>query len=208
MMGMLGEQHYGDNTVWITKTQALFGKQPKQVWSADKIINITRNPIDVFPSCASLFNTGSHTLEPENPWNTYTEFWDGFLKKFAPIFEIYHQLLLELSKTTPTFLTTYEDLRLDSQTATLQMFSFLLDTDITGRVIEARIKQVCSTDNTSKAVYKLKSNSTNLSRNRSLYNDEQIDYLKKTMPKALYFWGYTNVDPKSHTNFFQFEAHD
>jgi len=48
----------------------------------------------------------------------------------------------------------------------------MLDVDsIEGTVIEERLNEVCATDNTTKARYTLKSNSTNLSRNRGLYNE-------------------------------------
>ena len=87
------------------------------------------------------------------------------------------------------------------------MFAFILGTDISGTVLEARIQQVCSTDHTTKAKYRLKSVSNDMSRNRNLYTEAQIEYLKTTMPRMLYFFGYANVDPESETNFFEFETH-
>jgi hypothetical protein len=86
-MGMIGEQHFGDNTIWLTKTHAPFFKESAP-YLADKIICIIRNPIEVFPSMASLYNTGSHTLEPEKPWNQY-DFWESFIRYFAPKMEIF-----------------------------------------------------------------------------------------------------------------------
>ena len=83
----------------------------------------------------------------------------------------------------------------------------MLDREISGTVLEARIKQVCQSSKTTKAVYKLKSSSSDLSRNRSLYTDEQIAYLKDTLPNYLYFFGYIDVDPDSKTNFFESESH-
>jgi hypothetical protein len=87
------------------------------------------------------------------------------------------------------------------------MFAFILGTDISGTVLEARIQQVCSTDHTTKAKYRLKSVSNDMSRNRNLYTEPHIEYLKATMPKMIYFFGYANVDPESQTNFFEFETH-
>jgi hypothetical protein len=66
MGGMLGEQHVGSNSVWITKTHAPMWNEDSK-FTADKNIVITRNPIEVFPSMASLINTSSHTLELEKP---------------------------------------------------------------------------------------------------------------------------------------------
>ena len=87
MMGTLGEQNFGSDSVWVTKTHAPKHSQPASVFSAEKIICVTRNPIEVFPSFASLMNTGSHSLEPENPWNTYEAYWDQWIRFQAPIFE-------------------------------------------------------------------------------------------------------------------------
>jgi len=47
--GLLGEQTY-DSSVWITKTHYPQDSHSGQRFSADKIIYITRHPIDVFPS--------------------------------------------------------------------------------------------------------------------------------------------------------------
>ena len=68
MGGMLGEQHVGSNSVWITKTHSPMWNQDSK-FTVDKNIVITRNPIEVFPSMASLILTGSHTLELEKPIN-------------------------------------------------------------------------------------------------------------------------------------------
>ena len=68
MGGMLGEQHVGSNSVWITKTHSPMWNEDSK-FTADKNIVITRNPIEVFPSMATLILTGSHTLELEKPIN-------------------------------------------------------------------------------------------------------------------------------------------
>ena len=55
-VGMLGEQHAGGNTVWITKTHAPLNSM-KRKFEADKIICVVRNPLDALPSYATLLNT-------------------------------------------------------------------------------------------------------------------------------------------------------
>jgi len=63
-----------------------------------------------------------------------------------------------------------------------EMFAFMLDVPtLQGTVIDARIEQVCATDHTKKAAYKLKSTSSNLSRNAGLYSSAQMDLIKTTL---------------------------
>ena len=81
MSGMPGEQHYGDDSVWITKTHYPFATDKPYQHKVDKIIYLARNPGEILPSYASLFTTGSHSLEPERPWNEYEEFWKYFVDK-------------------------------------------------------------------------------------------------------------------------------
>lgn len=67
-LGIAGEQHVcDDNTVWITKTHwpspgfPLF--LPDQNFTFDRVILITRNPIDVLPSLFLLMQTMSHSKQ-------------------------------------------------------------------------------------------------------------------------------------------------
>lgn len=99
---------------------------------------------------------------------------------------------------------TYEDLRLNSEPVILRMFAFMLDQDISGTVIEARIKDVCSGGHETKAAYKIKSKSANLSRNAPMYTPAQIEHLKTELRDYLHFYGYTNVDENSETKFFEY----
>ena len=96
---------------------------------------------------------------------------------------------------------------MNPQPVLTKLFTFMLGQDISGTVLEQRINQVCQTDSSAKATYKLKSTSNNLSRNRGLYADEQINFLKESMPYTLYFFGYANVNPDSETSFFEFTTH-
>ena len=64
MMGMLGQNIVSDsNSVWITKTHFPHPCSNARYFTANKMIVIARNPIDVIPSFANLFNTSSHSLE-------------------------------------------------------------------------------------------------------------------------------------------------
>jgi hypothetical protein len=103
--GMLGEQTV-DSSTWIVKThypQMLFPMK----FGVDKVICVTRNPVDVIPSFASLLFSKSHSVESTKPWNEY-KIWPEFVKSQIPIFKQYHSQMIEQAKTTPTFFTTYE----------------------------------------------------------------------------------------------------
>lgn len=220
MSGMPGEQHYGDDSVWITKTHyPLTNDNCKH--QADKIIYLTRNPVEIIPSYAGLMCTTSHSLTPERPWNEYEEFWNFFVDWHSGNIARFFDILQKQSQKTPTFFVRYEDLREDPEPVLRQLFCFMLDVDtIEGTVIDAKLKEVCSTDNTTKARYTLKSNSTNLNRNRALYNEKHWNMLKTRLKAHNYFFGYANMDSPTEkssdmvpakkyntTGFFDYESH-
>jgi hypothetical protein len=39
------------------------------------------------------------------------------------------------------------------------------------------------------------------------YNKEQIELIKKELGDLIYYFGYSNLDEKSMTNFFMFDSH-
>ena len=79
----------------------------------------------------------------------------------------------EIMPKIPTYFLRYEDLKLRPEPVLLDLFRFLLDAEsLEGTLCERRIKEVTATDFTTKTLYTLKSTSTNLSRHRSMYNDD------------------------------------
>ena len=64
------------NLVWITKThwpmESPFGNTK---FSAQKVISVVRNPIDVVPSFALLVNTTSHSMTLKKPINEVDPVW-------------------------------------------------------------------------------------------------------------------------------------
>ena len=81
--------------------------------------------------------------------------------------------MVEQATKTPTFNLSFEDLRQDPEPVLQEMFAFMLDVpSLEGTVLGERIKQVCATDGSKKAAYKLKSTSSSLSRNNSIYTEE------------------------------------
>lgn len=83
--GMLGEQTV-DNSCWIVKTHFPINDNPTQAFDADKIIYITRHPVDVIPSQASLMFTMAHSIEPKKPWSEY-QVWKPFCDMMIPLFK-------------------------------------------------------------------------------------------------------------------------
>jgi len=59
--GLLGEQVFGHDSVWVTKSHYPYMEMGHAKMAADKIICIVRNPLDVIPSYASMLVTMSHT---------------------------------------------------------------------------------------------------------------------------------------------------
>lgn len=51
-------------------------------FTASKVIMVVRNPLDVFPSYASMVNEVNHAAKPGFEYEKdYPEWWDWFVKK-------------------------------------------------------------------------------------------------------------------------------
>jgi hypothetical protein len=139
---MLGEEVV-DNSTWIVKThypQLLFPLK----FTADKIICVTRHPVDVIPSFAHLIWSQSHSVEPKKPLNEY-KIWPGFVKEQIRVFGEYHKLVIEQAKTTPTFFLTYEQMIVEPEKVMTELFCFLLGVkSLEGTLTEAQIKKMVS----------------------------------------------------------------
>lgn len=105
--GLLGEETYGDDSIWITKTHFPLKASTGSPFTVDKVICLSRNPIDVIPSVISLGALQSHTLEPNRPWCTFKH-WPHIVNYFASRWATYHMRVREQAKVTPTFYATYE----------------------------------------------------------------------------------------------------
>ena len=129
------------------------------------------------------------------------------IRVVAPAYSEWCQRMINtISKEIPTYFCRYEDLRTDPVPVLNEVFRFLLDvTSIDGTVVAKRIQDVAAEGYEAKAVYKLKSTSTNLNRNAFMYSEEQIDFLRQEMKDTLYYFGYTNHPTEENdTAFFTF----
>ena len=69
LMGQLGQFVTCDsNRVWVTKTHHPM-PTTANAFTAEKLIFVARNPIDVIPSFANLLNLNSHSLVPEQQYH-------------------------------------------------------------------------------------------------------------------------------------------
>jgi len=69
-----------ENLCWITKTHwPMESPMGSKKFSAQKVISIVRNPIDIIPSMCLLANTTSHSLTTTVPINEADPAWfDSF----------------------------------------------------------------------------------------------------------------------------------
>ena len=99
-----------------------------------------------------------------------------------------------MASQIPTYIVRYEDLRLNPAPVLKEAFAFLLNVPleaISGTIVEKRIEKYSATGHATKAIYKLKSTSANLSRNRDIYTDDQIAQIETKLCDYIRFYGYT-----------------
>ncbi len=77
----------------------------------NKIILITRNPLDSIPSLFNMIATGSHSDSmPQNIEQKTSELWEKFVVKEPPVWNEFHQFWVENSQKINLHITRYEDL--------------------------------------------------------------------------------------------------
>ena len=104
----------------------------------------------------------------------------------------------------------FEDLKNHPIKAMSDMFAFLLEVpSIEGTVCEERIKQVAARNHEERAIYRLKSNSKSLSRNKEMYSKIQNEAMKEQLKDFNLFFGYIDHPAeKSETPFFNYTKED
>ena len=141
MCGLHGQQTVCDsNLVWVTKTHyPLNVYKNEEVFNAQKMIVIVRNPIDIIPSVASLFLSKSHSFEFENKLHEeFPEWWDGWVTAFCENINTGKEYVItHIAQQIPTYVLRYEDLKLNPKPVLEEMFCFLLDVEsIEGTVVQ------------------------------------------------------------------------
>ena len=141
----------------------------------------------------------------------FPESWDSFIRVMTPVIsESCQRVINTVSNEIPTYYCRYEDLRTDPVPLLNEIFRFILDVpSIDGTVVEKRIKDVAAEGSESKAIYKLKTTSTDMNRNAFMYSEEQMDFLKQELKDTLYYFGYTNNSTywfQHETSFFEYKV--
>lgn len=130
--------------MWVTKTHFPWSSNPENAFTASKLVYITRHPVDVFASHATLMFAKSHSMEPLKPWNEY-KVWPHFIKNSVGQYRDFHAYIHKQSEKTPTFFLTYEDLVFNQEATIKQLFSFMLDVEsVEGTVIAGKIAEYCN----------------------------------------------------------------
>ena len=119
--GLLGEQVYGGNSVWVTKSHYPLLQMGHAQMEVDKVICIVRNPTDVLPSYANLFATVSHTQTLQQEWSEI-KCWPKFVKALIKDWNEYHNRLRAQAQKTPTFFLTYEQMMVDPIPVMVKLF--------------------------------------------------------------------------------------
>ena len=79
--------------------------------------------------------------------------------------------------------------------------------DIEGTNIERRIGEVIAMGANASRVYQTKASTGTFNTHAHRYTKEQMDLMTHEMADLLYFFGYSNFEEESPTNFFQFDEH-
>lgn len=102
----------------------------------------------------------------------------------------------------------YEDLVNDKKNTYEGIFKFLLELDsLEGTNAQRRIDEVLGMGQRAAQTYKFKATTGQLNTNTKRYSKEQADFIKNELADILYFFGYSNVDEESYSNFYHWDDH-
>ena len=136
--------------VFITKTHFplnIYGTEEQ--FTANKMVVIVRNPLDVFPSLANLMSTKTQSLTVNEQYHTdFPEWWEEFLKASSENLAKNHAFVFsQIAEKIPTYIVRYGDLKLNPEPVLRELMCFLLDVPtIEGTLVEKRIIKVASQD--------------------------------------------------------------
>mmetsp|Transcript_24772 Transcript_24772/g.17470 ORF Transcript_24772/g.17470 Transcript_24772/m.17470 type:complete len:125 (+) Transcript_24772:690-1064(+) len=121
MSGLKGE-FIVDDTVWVTKSHHPWAMQGEiKPSTANKIIQIVRNPLDSMPSFINLGYYVQHSLK--SPFDTETEYpdiWNYFINRTVPKMEEFYNTNMDLGlnhdRKAPVLWIRFEDLVAEPET--------------------------------------------------------------------------------------------
>ena len=197
MIGQAGQAHVNDEKrVWMTMTNYPLVNHDSIPFNAEKMICLVRNPLDIIASCAFRHCLHSHNLKPQESLNQqFPEWWDKWVRETAENIQYSHTFIDDnLANKIPTYYIRYEDLVIDPEPVLTECFRFLLDVhSLEDTIIEARIKAVSNQgfdDVLSQAT--LKCPEENLNKNKHMYSEQQLKFIRTTLKDFALFMGYSN----------------
>ena len=149
MWGLLGQQITSDDKlVFVTKTHFPFNVfKTEEHFTANKMIVIVRNPLDVLPSFATLTQTKGHSAVVNEQFDIdFPDWWDNFITAISENMAKSHEFVFrQISEKIPTYVIRYEDLKLNPEKGLRELMCFLLDVEsIEGTVVESQLTKVIS----------------------------------------------------------------
>ena len=206
MMGQASNITGDSNSVWITKTHYPGGLPLSKTFTSQKMIVIARNPIDVLPSFANLSQLNSHSLETNEQYHVdLPDWWNRWIQNQINNIRENHDRVKKVASSIPTYFMRYEDLKMNPGPALDGLFRFLLDVEsLEGTIVEKRIQEVTAAGFATKSAYRLKSTSSNLSRQKHMYTEAQLQAMAEGLSEYISFWKYdqSSVEDTVVTNFF------
>ncbi len=189
-MGMQGEGIV-DDSVWIVKSHF-----PERIGTAEintnKVIIITRSPIDSITSLFNMIGTSSHTesIDPK-VFTEKAKLWDEFIRQEIEVWQKFHEHYLKAPQQVPTYIVRYEDLILDPETVLEKLFCFLLNqSSLEGLTIKELIKLAID-EEAPATVYKPRLGKINA--NKHLFTITQLRHMRRVAYQSLRRLGYMNL---------------
>jgi len=94
MMGLKGED-IADDSVWVVKTHSPWCMPFAPLFTANKIVTVVRNPLDVIPSWLNLLCLANHNSKaPFNYEEKFPTWWDWWAKDCARLIGEWYKVML------------------------------------------------------------------------------------------------------------------
>ena len=113
-------------------------------FTANKVVVLVRNPLDVIVNYANQVNTMSHELKPEYSYDKdFAEWWKWWVKYHCNIQKTYFDTLKAHAADVSIHYVRYEDLVSNTKAELASLMKFVLDlNDLTDTNAERRINTV------------------------------------------------------------------
>ena len=145
MAGLPGEMVV-DDKCWITKSHSPWVMEMSERFNCNKVLFITRNPLDAFMSWLELVQNGNHSTKCDyDIEKVYPNYWNEWVEDITEIYGKWFDVYLRDMKKreVPILFVRFEDLLMDPEPELRNIMRFILGMkDITGTNAERRIKEV------------------------------------------------------------------